>query len=334
MRTQQSSLSHLVKILSDGKYHDGTTIGETLNITRSAVWKAMKKLEAYGIDVDSIKGKGYALPEPLILLDKKLIQKKLTNKNIDIQIVEEIDTTHDFKNFLDKNKTPSICLAESQTQGKGRMGRNWHSPFGQNLYFSCLYTFEKDISELAGLSLVVGLAVIKTLKKYDFPESPLIKWPNDVIYQYQKLAGTLIEVKAETHDSCRTIISIGVNVNMLKNDDTHKNISQLWTSLRSILGNYIDRNDLCAELMNNLLDYLKQFEQTGLVYFIPEWKTVDALFNKPITLNNANQKIHGIAKGINSQGNLLLKLEDGKLQAFSSGDTTVVKNKTAFKSKA
>src|SRR5262245_54307275 len=110
-----------------------------------------------------------------ILLDKKLILNKLQHKDIDIQIFENIDTTHDFKHFSDKNKSPEICLAESQTQGKGRMGRNWHSPFGQNLYLSCLYVFEKGLNKLAGLSLVVGLAVINALKKYDLPESPLIK---------------------------------------------------------------------------------------------------------------------------------------------------------------
>lgn len=270
----------------------------------------------------------FILPENLIFLDKKLIQKKIGNKNVDIQIFENIDTTHDFKNFPEKNKTPSICLAECQTQGKGRMGRYWHSPFGQNLYFSCLYTFEKDISELAGLSLVVGLAVIKTLKKYDLPESSLIKWPNDVIYQNQKLSGILIDIKPKKNNICHTMISIGLNVNMIKNNDVHKNenILQPWTSLREITANYIDRNDLCAELINNLLVYLKKFEQLGLDFFIPEWKSVDALLDKPIILDNANHKISGIAKGINAQGFLLLELENGKTQAFSSGDTSVAKN--------
>lgn len=269
------------------------------------------------------------LPENLILLDKELIQKKLTNKNINIQIFEDIDTTHDFKNFPDKNMTTAICLAEQQTKGKGRMGRNWHSPFGQNLYFTCLYVFEKPINKLSGLSLAVGLAVIKTLKKYDFPQSPLIKWPNDVIYQNQKLSGILIDIKPKKNNICHTMISIGLNVNMIKNNDIHKNenILQPWTSLKEITANYIDRNDLCAELINNLLVYLKKFEQLGLDFFIPEWKSVDALLDKFIILDNANHKISGIAKGINAQGLLLLELENGKTQAFSSGDTSVVKNK-------
>ncbi len=263
-----------------------------------------------------------------ILLDKELIRQKLNSKDISIQIFEDIASTHDFKNFSPINQTPSICLAEQQSQGKGRMGRSWHSPFGQNLYFSCFYVFEKSMSELSGLSLVVGLAVISTLKKYDCSKSPLIKWPNDIIYQNQKLAGILIETKMGTDGLCKTIISIGMNVNMIKEAENlpDKNISQPWTSLREIQGCYIDRNDLCAELINTLLEYLKQFEQSGLSFFMPEWKSVDLLLDKPITLNNAGHTISGIAKGINAQGLLLLELENGDLQAFSSGDTSVVKD--------
>jgi BirA family biotin operon repressor/biotin-[acetyl-CoA-carboxylase] ligase len=323
MRIQQSSFVKLVKLLNDGNYHDGTTIGKALNITRSAVWKMMKKLETYGIEIDSLKGKGYVLTNPLILLDKKIIKSLLEDKNIDIQIFETLATTNDFKNFSLKNNIPSICLAEQQTQGKGRLGRPWHSPFAQNLYFTCLYTFQKDISELAGLSLVVGLAILKTLKTYQFSESPLIKWPNDIIYQQQKLAGTLIEIKAEAHNISQTLIGIGVNVNM--DDESNKNISQPFTSLKYILNNYIDRNHLCAILINTLLDYLKKFEQEGLSLFIKEWKNIDALYNKKITLICNNQKIHGIAKGINANGHLLLELPNHQVKAFSSGDTTIAK---------
>jgi BirA family biotin operon repressor/biotin-[acetyl-CoA-carboxylase] ligase len=323
MRIQQPAFVKLVKLLNDGNYHDGTTLGNALNITRSAVWKMRQKLETYDIKIDSIKGKGYALTHPLILLDKKNIKTLLEDKNIDIHIFETIPTTNDFKNFPLKKRTPAICLAEQQTQGKGRLGRHWHSPFAQNLYFTCLYTFQKDISELAGLSLAVGLAIIETLKIYAFPDSVSIKWPNDIIYQQCKLAGTLIEIKAEAHNICQTLIGIGINVNIKQEEN--KLISQPFISLKHILNQYIDRNHLCAVLINMLLRYLKKFEQEGLSPFIKEWKNVDALFNKKVTLVANNQKIEGIAKGINAQGQLLLELAHHKIQAFSSGDTTIAK---------
>jgi BirA family biotin operon repressor/biotin-[acetyl-CoA-carboxylase] ligase len=261
----------------------------------------------------------------VILLNKELIEEHLKpqNKNMEIKIFEKINSTNEYlKQFFSHTMTSIVCLAEQQTQGKGRLGRNWHSPFGQNLYFSCLYTFQKNINELAGLSLVVSLAIIKTLQTYNLPELSLIKWPNDIIYQDKKLSGSLIETKIQSPDICHIIIGVGMNVNMIDDDN---NISQAWTSLKNILGYPVDRNYLCAEFINHLLDYLKKFESQGLEAFISEWNKVDYLLDKKITLNSSGSIIEGIAKGINSQGQLLLQLDDGKIKMFSAGDATVVK---------
>lgn len=325
MKAQKSTLTNLVAILNDGKFHDGISIGRSLNITRSAVWKAIKKLEDYGIQIESIKGKGYAMHEPLILLDKQIIKKKLTHKNIEIEIFESIDSTNTYlKSFLaeTKNKKTRVCFTEQQTKGKGRLGREWYSPFGQNIYFSCLYSSYKDLSELAGLSLVVSLAVAKTLNSFTLPKPLLVKWPNDVIYDNKKISGNLNEVQAEANGMCAVIVGIGINVNM--EQDAEQSIAQPWTSLRNIIGKYVDRNELGVLLINNLFNYLENFEQHGLSYFINEWNKADKLFNQQITLKHDNNKIGGIAKGINQHGHLLIEV-DGVVKSFSSGDTTIVK---------
>src|SRR3990167_323363 len=322
MKTSNSVFTNLISILNDCKYHDGTGIGEKLNITRSAVWKAIQKLELYGIEVDSIKGKGYAFMQPLILLDKKIIKKEIKNKNIEIDIFETLDSTNEYlKSFLNDKKI-KICLAEQQTQGKGRLNRHWHSQFGLNIYFSLLYTFHQDISELAGLSLVVSLAVVKTLQSY-LPKKLTVKWPNDIFYDDKKLSGILIETQAETNGGCSVIIGIGMNVNMIT--DKTQEISQAWTSLRSITNNNFDRNLICTSLTNNLIHYLEQFNQHGLTYFQNEWNAVDCLYNKKITVKNTKTKIGGVAKGINDHGFLLIKTDDGKTIAVSSGDASIVK---------
>lgn len=318
-----SSFVQLVDILNDGHYHDGTTIGETLNITRSAIWKAIKKLQNYGVKVDSIKGKGYSLLEPLILLNQKLIKQNLSQKNIDITIFETINSTNDFLKKIPCNQKLNICLAEQQTQGKGRLGRNWHSPFGQNIYLSCAYPFQKDVSELAGLSLVVSLAIVKTLENYGLPNAISVKWPNDIFYDHKKISGNLIEIQAESHGICHAIIGIGINVNMM--EDEEESISQPWISLRKITASYIDRNQLCILLIENLMNYLKQFEEQGLPSFIEIWNAADILMKKEISLKTGDKKITGKAMGINNIGHLILKLKDGTTQTFSSGDTTVLK---------
>lgn len=321
-RESNKNLTRLVKILSDGQYHDGTGIGRVLNMTRSAVWKLIKKLQAYGLNIDSIKGKGYSLQEPLILLEVETIKRHLKDK-VDIYLFESVDSTNDYLKNGHHQNLVKICLAEQQTAGKGRLNRYWYSPFAKNIYLSCVFHFAKDVSSLAGLSLVTSLAILKTIQAEGIKEGLFVKWPNDVFYKNKKLAGSLIEIQAESHGHSVAIIGIGVNVNMLNIPE--KNISQDWTSLQKILGQYIDRNELCARLINHLFFYLREFDQHGFSPFMDDWMKVDCLANKTITLKTINTKIKGKVTGIDPQGHLLLRLTNGQLKSFSSGDTSIIK---------
>ncbi|SRR5579883_2790310 len=322
LKKTSASLIKMVTILSDGGYHDGDTIGKKLKMTRSAVWKLIKKLEGYHIQLDSVKGKGYALLEPLILLERNKIKQYLADEKVDILIFESMPSTNDYLKTIKNSKSITICLAEQQTHGRGRLGREWYSPFGKNIYMSCLYPFQKDISELAGLSLVTSLAILRTLKEMGVREKIFVKWPNDISYDSKKLSGSLIEIQAETHGTSWAVIGVGMNVNMM--DDDH-HISQAWTSLRKIIGQYVDRNQLCAKLIQHLIAYWKKFDAQGFAPFIHEWVSSDCLMHQTITLNNLDKKIKGKVMGVNEQGHLLLELADGSMGAFSSGDTSVVK---------
>ncbi len=323
MHELKDNLIKLVKILHDGQYHDGNTLGDTLQLTRSAVWKTIKKLQNYGIKIESIKGKGYQLLEPLLLIDPEKIKNNIA-KHIDLSVFETIDSTNHYLKRFKTNKHPKICIAEQQTAGKGRFNREWHSPFGKNIYLSCLYPFQKDVSELAGLSLLTSLSIIKTLHDMGIKKDLAVKWSNDIVFDGKKLAGNLIEVQAETHAGCHAIIGIGLNVNMLHDED--KKISQDWTSVKAILNRYIDRNELCVSLINNLMQYLNKFEALGFEAFIEEWDTLDSLKNKFISLKIFNEKIDGKVLGINAQGYLLLQLSDGNVRVCSSGEASLVRN--------
>lgn len=261
------------------------------------------------------------LQKPLILLDKNKIKKSLNNKSIAIDIVEKIKSTNDYlKNHRDRKTT--VCLAETQTQGRGRLGRAWHSPFGQNIYFSMQHTFEKDMSELSGLSLLVALAVTHAIESI-LPISNLkIKWPNDIVVGNKKIAGILIDVQAESNGFCHAIMGVGINVNMKMAN--RKQINQAWNSLQKITKKYIDRNPLCAALINSLVTYLKHFSNHGLSDFMDEWKNKDYLFQKSIQLQSGTHPFSGIASGINAQGHLLLALNPKTVRAFSSGDVSIV----------
>ncbi|MFH2021679.1 MAG: biotin--[acetyl-CoA-carboxylase] ligase, partial [Patescibacteria group bacterium] len=250
-------------------------------------------------------------------LDKDHILASTQNTEYTLELFESIGSTNDYLATLTPGRLPRFCVAEQQTQGRGRLGRNWYSPLGQNVYLSCQYPFQKNIASLAGLSLVVGLAVINILKHY-LPSAELkAKWPNDIVYENKKLAGILLNVQAESNGFCSAIVGIGLNVNMIEDIENH--IAQSWTSMRKIVGNYVNRNDVCILLIDSLLKYLKRFADIGLSGFMQEWQEVDSLFGKKVNIKSMTGSVTGIARGIDSLGQLLLESSSGVVSAFSTG---------------
>ena len=142
-------------------------------------------------------------------MKKAKYKKNLHDKSIYLDVFEKIDSTNDYLKNLKKSSLPQICLAEMQMSGKGRLGRVWHSPYAKNIYLSCRYPFKKDLSELGGFSLAMSLAVHAVLKNYLNADLLKVKWPNDILFAQQKIAGILIELEAESHGMTEIIIGIG-----------------------------------------------------------------------------------------------------------------------------
>jgi BirA family biotin operon repressor/biotin-[acetyl-CoA-carboxylase] ligase len=324
MRLLSENLVSTVKILNDLDYHDGDSIGEKLGITRSAVWKIIKKLEAYQIEINSIKGKGYALNDHLSLLDESYIAKSFTGLNARLEIFETIESTNDHLKKLGRIEPPAhICIAEHQTKARGRNLRNWHSPFGQNLYFSYAYPLDKDLSELAGLSIVIGLAIISVLNQLVSPHKLELKWPNDIICEGKKIAGILIDVIAESNSRVHVIVGVGLNVNM--QHDEVNTITQEWNSLRNITGRYFDRSELFVPVVSGIVSYINKFANVGFPAFIEEFQHYNSLMGKQIKVLSGNNEIQGKAIGIDNLGHLLIEQENGHVKLCSSGDTSVIK---------
>lgn len=320
MKTLTPNLIKIARYLSDGQYHSGDALGAALGITRSAVWKAIKKLAQYGVPVDSIKGKGYALTEPLFLLDKHKINKLAHHPGLDIKVFASLASTNDYlQTHTEPKRKIKICLAETQTQGRGRLHRFWYSPFGKNIYFSCRYSFQKDLSELAGLSLVTGLAIFKTMRDFGIHSELFVQWPNHIVWRQKKLAGSLIDLTAEANGGCDAIIGIGINVNLLQ-----ANVNFAWTSMREAVGQCLDRNEICAVLIKHLLNYLAEFTQQGFTAFKKEWLAHDYLMKQYISLHSQQQDIQGRMIGINDQGHLLLQTTDQRIQTFATGDSKII----------
>ena len=324
MKNTNEKLVEICNILNDLNFHDGTSIGAKLNISRTAVWKWVSKLQSYGIEITKVKGKGYLLKEPLILLDSKKIETLLKSEHFIIDTVESIDSTNNYLNNHNKSAIPHICIAEHQTSGRGRFSREWYSPFGKNIYFSMQYSIKQDISQLGGLSLAVGTIVCKAIEKAcKLPNRLMLKWPNDITYNGKKLAGVLIEVRAEVNGNCSVIIGIGINVNMpITNKVT---FNQEWASIMQITGSPQDRNNICAILIDKLTLGIEQYLITGFKSYMPEWKKRDSLFGKMIQIQDGNEIFKGIATGVDLQGHLLINLETNIKKAFAAGEATLLK---------
>ncbi len=330
MRELNQNLVELVKLLNDGQYHDGTSIGHELETSRAAICKAIKKLKQYHVPLTSTKGKGYQLNTRLLLLDKNQLQSRLRHRSVNVVVLEKIASTNDYLKALSEGNQDIIaCLAETQTAGKARLQRQWYSPFADNVYLSLLCPFDKDISELSGLSLVVGLAVCRAINSViEIPSELLkIKWPNDIVLEGKKLAGTLIEIQAESNGFCQVIIGVGLNVNMKKAGQT--DIDQNWTSLANTVNAYIDRNQLVPDIIDTVIDYLEKFSSQGLEVFQSEWQQRDCLTNSHISLVSGKKIITGLYLGINKYGHLQVKNEAGQMLAFSSGDASILKKSVA-----
>ncbi len=300
-------------------------LAKHLNLTPQSLSRYINKLQAYNIQIEGDDSRGYRALDNLVWLsEQEILAKVQTSEAIDIKIFETIPSTNDYLlKHLSKKYPMAICLAETQTQGKGRRGRQWHSPFGKNIYFSMRYTFKTNISKLSGLSLVAALATCTAIKNTIKPKQTLkIKWPNDIIIDQRKLSGILVDVKIENNDRIHAVVGIGINVNMTTSQDT---ITQPWTSLKKLTHCDVDRNAIVSALMNTLIDFLEKFSILGLDPFINNWKQHDALMGRLITVASGNHQYHGVCEGIDHNGCLVIRTSNNQIHYCSSGDTTVLK---------
>jgi len=248
-------------------------------------------------------------------LDKEKIIAGLNIQNVDIHVVQEISSTNDF--FSKPGHSPSVCIAEKQSAGRGRINRVWHSPIGTNIYMSLVYKFNN--TDLSTISLITGLAVRDAIEKYICLLGINVKWPNDILYQEKKLGGILIESQI-AGKSAYVIAGIGINVNLIETTKIHKP----WTSLQKITNTIHDRNSIISAIINNILLYYKRFEKDGFKDFIQEWNNHDILLNKVIRVTEDSRVFEGKSLGINSEGNLLLKVNDGEIKCFNYGETSIL----------
>ncbi len=316
----------LLHLLADGFFHSGTELADQLKLSRSAIWKIINTLESSGVEIIAVSGKGYCLKNPIELLDEDLLKQYLSEDSKElitrIELHDQIDSTNKYLNDLahkDQSASAIFCLAEQQTSGKGRRGRPWVSPFGSNCYLSLLWRFEEGPASLSGLSLAIGVAVIRALKKQGIQGIGL-KWPNDIFWQQKKLGGILLEVSGESNGPCSAVIGLGLNVHL--SDDVAVGIEQEWTDINKIVGDSIaiSRNKLLANLMSEILQVCQDYTEKTFSDYSNEWRSYDCLQNQQVNVFIGQKTISGIVKGIDDDGLLLLQIESGEIKHYASGE--------------
>lgn len=310
----------LLNLLKDGRFHSGQALGEAMGVSRSAVWKQLQHLESeLNLVIHKVRGRGYQLAVPLTLLESEVIHEHGRGDHWPLWIHETIDSTNAeaLRLIARGESAPFLVLAEQQTAGRGRRGRQWVSPFAENLYYSLVLRVEGGMRQLEGLSLVVGLAVMRTLQVFGLDAAGL-KWPNDVLVGERKIAGILLELVGDPADVCHVVLGIGINVNMQSND----RVDQQWTSMKREVGGSIDRNRLVAQLNQQLQHELARHRRYGFAAFQEEWEQANLWQGRKVSLIAGSNRIDGVMLGVDGLGALRLEVE-GVEKSFSAGELSL-----------
>ena len=312
----------ILNLLADGQFHSGEVLAQRFKVTRATIWNAIQHAESLGVEIFSVRGRGYKLPQAIELLDKNEVLSAIGEQRawFNLQILDEVASTNTYL-MQQKGIAHATCVAAHiQTHGKGRRGRTWVSQLGASLTFSLLWRFQCGAAALSGLSLAVGVALIRALNSLGVHQAQL-KWPNDVLVNGHKLAGILIELQGDLEGPSAAVIGVGVNLNLPKN--VLDNIDQPAIDLSNVSAKPINQSELLGVILKYLADVLSDFETHGFIGLRDEWLRYHAYENKPVRMLLPNgTEINGTVKSVADDGILLVETALG-LQRFSAGEISL-----------
>jgi BirA family biotin operon repressor/biotin-[acetyl-CoA-carboxylase] ligase len=318
----------LLILLADGEVHSGEWLARELRQTRAAVWKGVQRLRALGIEVQALARRGYRLANPVELLDARSIDAELAVQCKPhlhkLELLFEVDSTNArlLAAAPPPPSTADVCLSELQHAGRGRLGRRWIAPFGSGIAMSLGWTCSDVVRTLPALSLGVGVAVSRALARAGAEEIAL-KWPNDIWLRDRKIGGVLIELRAEAGGPAHVVIGVGINVSL--SDATRREIEAGGAAVAAVTDACKvppSRNMLAGAILDELLSMLVQFERFGFSVFRDAWTALDALQGRQAQVLVGGTAILGIARGVDSDGALLLETEE-RVQRFVSGEASL-----------
>ena len=323
------TVERLLHALADGRTHSGEELARAFGVSRAAIWKQVGKLADWGLKVEAARGTGYCLPRGLDFIDVDALRAALAPdvaaRLAKLEVHTEIDSTN--RRLLaapPPHGRLDVCVAEFQTEGRGRRGRRWSVPFGGGVCLSVGWQFAGMPAEPAALTLAVGVAVRRVLERVAGLTIAL-KWPNDLVYDERKLGGILLELTAEAHGGVHVVAGIGLNVAL--DPKLLPSLSD-WPrgaiDLKTALGRQPPRRAVLAgALVNELSELAADYETHGFTAYRSEWRSADFLHGRAVRLDEPKGELNGTAAGIDATGALLVELTSGERRRVVAGDVTV-----------
>ena len=326
MNVKTELLSTLAR--SDGEFISGAALAEKLGVSRNAVWKAVKTLEAEGFSISSVTSKGYRLNGSNNRIAAELISPLLKTEEIGrtIRVFDEVDSTNNIARELETEKSPhgTTVVADTQTAGKGRIGRKFVSPPGSGLYVSILVRPHFDLSFAPMITAAAACAAAEAVEAM-CGTKVMIKWVNDLYMNGKKICGILTEASLglEMRVLDCAVIGIGINVRSIT-DSFDEELKKTATSIEDETGVKVNRNKLCAELLNRLEVYLGKIEDRS---FLARYRERELLTGNMISAQVGGDILVGTALGIDDNANLVVELASGEIRSLNSGEANLCRIK-------
>ncbi len=307
----------------------GEQLATSLAISRAAVWARMESLRQAGYDITAGPHNGYRLVGTPDLLHADDLLSRVSGRvrviGRDIQVFKETTSTNDIieKMARDGLREGFVVFAESQTKGRGRLGRKWISPPGKGLWLSVLLRPALRPQETTQLTIASATALLRSIIQVTGLQ-PQIKWPNDLLIGDRKVAGILTELSAEPDRVHHVTLGIGVDVNM-KESEWPLELRSVATSLRMVAGCEISRVELAAALLENLDRDYARICRGGFGEVADEWEEHCATLGREVTVQMGHRTIQGRAESLDDDGALLVRTEHGLLERVMGGDLTLKK---------
>jgi BirA family biotin operon repressor/biotin-[acetyl-CoA-carboxylase] ligase len=312
----------LLDMLADGEFHSGEILASQLGVSRASIFNALAGVADYGVALQRIRGRGYRLAHPWQRLEQSEIERWLGEEagQFHLEILQQADSSNTLLLQRATNgsaPSASVLAVELQTAGRGRMGRTWYSGVGSALTFSLLWRFDSGLNTLSGLSLAVGVAIVRVLDEIG-AQGVQLKWPNDILTVQGKMGGVLIEAQGDMLGPSAVVIGIGLNCSLP--DNLVRQIGQPVSALDEVCMAMPARNRLLAMLLQELACVLRQFAQGGFAPLREEWERYHAYQNQTIGLHMPDgSTVSGIARGVGENGELCLDTAHG-VRRFNSGE--------------